>query len=214
MPLAMFKMNEKILYKTEPKIFEQKIERKYKNYKWILYCSILGISFMFLSLTFSYFVAISNTTHQHIKLVPLFYWNTFIFLASSFTIYYAQQQFKNDNYSNYKTSLLAIIGFSILFIIGQISALMLQFLGDYSLHQTTSIYLYLILGIHLLHIFGGLIFLGYFVSNSWRNLKEYATSVVYFTDPVAKSQLQLFGTFWHFLGVVWFYLFTFFLIIG
>ncbi|MFN8284303.1 MAG: hypothetical protein U0U67_13875 [Chitinophagales bacterium] len=207
-------MQKKILYKTEPKIFEQKIERKYKNYRWILYCSITGMSFMFLSLTFSYFVSTYNTAYQPLKLVPLFYWNTLILLASSYAIYYAQQQYNKDNYTKYKTSLLAIVGFALLFISGQIIAWMLQFMNGYTLQHTTSKYLYVISGIHLIHIIGGLIFLAYFVSNSWTNLKQYATSVVYFTDPVAKSQLRLFATFWHFLGVVWLYLLIFFLIIG
>lgn len=207
-------MEEKTLYKTRPKFFEEKIERKYRNYQLVLYCSILGMSFMFVSLTFSYFVSIFNTDHKSIKLVPLFYWNTLILLASSATIYYAQQQYRKDNYTKYKTSLLAIIGLSLLFISGQVIAWMLQFMDGYSLQHATSKYLYVISGIHLLHVIGGLVFLAYFVFNSWTNLKEYATSVVYFTDPVAKSQLKLFGTFWHFLGVVWLYLLAFFLIVG
>ncbi|HUM52857.1 MAG TPA: hypothetical protein PK431_13625 [Chitinophagales bacterium] len=207
-------MEKEITYKTQPKIFEQKIERKYKNYRMILYCSILGMSFMFVSLTFSYFVSVFNTNHKNMKLVPLFFWNTLILLASSIVINIAQQQFKKDNYTKYKTSLIVIIGLALLFISGQIIAWMLQFMDGYSLQHATSKYLYVISGIHLLHVIGGLIFLSYFVSNSWTNLKEYATSVVYFTDPVAKSQLNLFATFWHFLGVVWLYLLSFFLIVG
>ena len=183
-------MEEEIAYKTAPKFFEQKIARKYKNYRFILYCSILGTSFMFLSLTFSYFVSVFDTNHKDIELVPLFYWNTIILLASSAAIYYAQQQFEKDNYTKYKTSLIVVIGLALLFI------------------------LYVISGLHLLHIIGGLIFLANFVANSWSNLKEYATSIVYFTDPIAKSQLSLFGIFWHFLGVIWLYLLAFFFIVG
>jgi cytochrome c oxidase subunit 3 len=212
--LVINSMEEEIAYKTAPKFFEQKIARKYKNYRFILYCSILGTSFMFLSLTFSYFVSVFDTNHKDIELVPLFYWNTIILLASSAAIYYAQQQFEKDNYTKYKTSLIAVIGLALLFIFGQISAWIFQFMDGNSIQHPTSKYLYVISGLHLVHIIGGLIFLANFVANSWSNLKEYATSIVYFTDPIAKSQLSLFGIFWHFLGVIWLYLLAFFLIVG
>jgi cytochrome c oxidase subunit 3 len=207
-------MEKEITYQSKSKIFEQKIVHKYKNYQLILYCCMTGMSFMFLSLTCSYFLSIYHTKHQPIKLVPIFYWNTIIIIASSATIYFAQQQFKKDNYTKYKTSLIAIIGFSILFIVGQTVAWVLQFTAGYNMQHATSKYLYVISGIHLLHVISGLIFLMFFIKNSWNNLKEYATSVVYFTDPITKLQLKLFGIFWHFLGVVWLYLLAFFLIVG
>jgi cytochrome c oxidase subunit 3 len=147
--LVINSMEEEIAYKTAPKFFEQKIARKYKNYRFILYCSILGTSFMFLSLTFSYFVSVFDTNHKDIELVPLFYWNTIILLASSAAIYYAQQQFEKDNYTKYKTSLIAVIGLALLFIFGQISAWIFQFMDGNSIQHPTSKYLYVISGLHL-----------------------------------------------------------------
>ncbi len=207
-------MEEKIIYKNEVKTFEKSVERKYYNYRLILYACMIGLSFMFLSLSFSYFITIYPTVHTKIQLVPVFYWNTIILLASSGTIYYMQYQFKKDNYVNYKSGLIATVCLIMLFIAGQIIAWLLQFFAGYAIQHTTSKYLYVISGVHLLHIIGGYIFLLYFLKNSWVSLKEYATSIIYFTDPVIKNQLHLFGTYWHFLGITWIYLLVFFLIIG
>ena len=88
-----------------------------------------------------------------------------------------------------------------MFLVGQITGWLALFSTGYNFTHKSAAYLYVISGIHALHILGGLIFLGAFIVKSWRMLNNYAMSVVYFTDPISKSQLTLFGTFWHFLGV-------------
>ncbi len=207
-------MEEKTLHKTEPKVYEQIIHKKYRNYKWVLYFSIGGLSLMFLSLTFLYFVNHLQSKQPDVKIMPVFYWNTLILLASSITIFSAQKHFRQDNFTKYKTNLLLLLGLGILFLTGQIFGWLALFTSGYNFTNNTAAYLYVISGIHALHIIGGLIFLLFFISKSWKTLNDYATSVVYFTDPVAKSQLKLFGIFWHFLGVIWIYLLFFFVAVG
>lgn len=203
-------MEKKLLHKSEPKIYEQNIQRKYRNYKWMLYLSITGLSLMFLSLTFMYFLSHINKQQPPLRISSLFYANTFILLASSMLIIIAQKHFREDNYVQYKTCLKLIFFCGILFLIGQSIGWYKMFVTGNDFKNNSSAYLYIIFGLHALHIIGGLAYLSYFIIKSRQTLKEYATSVVYFTDPVAKSQLRLFGIFWHFLGVLWLYLLFFF----
>jgi cytochrome c oxidase subunit 3 len=203
-------MEKKLLHKSEPKIYEQNIRRKYRNYKWLLYVSIIGLSLMFLSLTFMYFLSHANWKQPPFRISLLFYANTFVLLASSMLIIIAQRHFIEDNYRQYKICLNLIFCCGILFLVGQSVGWYKMFMTGNDLKNNSAAYLYVIFGLHALHIIGGLIYLSYFILKSRRTLKEYATSVVYFTDPVAKSQLRLFGIFWHFLGVLWLYLLFFF----
>jgi cytochrome c oxidase subunit 3 len=207
-------MEEKILHRAEPKPYEITVQKKYRNYKWLLYFSIAGLSMMFLALTFLYFVSHLQYKQSPVKIPALFYWNTLVLLASSCAIFAAQHHYKEDNFTEYKTALLLVLGLGILFLVGQASGWMILFSSGFGLSYHSAAYLYVISGIHALHILGGLIFLSFFITRSWKMLREYATSVFYFTDPVAKLQLKLFGIFWHFLGVIWLYLLSFFIVIG
>ncbi len=207
-------MEEKLLYKIKTKKYEQIVNKKYRNFKWLLYVSIIGLSLMFLSMTFMYFLSHENLHQSSFKVIPLFYVNTFVLLASSIVIIVAQGHYREDNYKQFKISLMLIFCFGVLFLIGQSIAWYKMFTTGNNFQNNSAAYLYIISGLHALHVIGGLTFLYYFIYNSWKTLKEYATSVIYFTDPVTKSQLHLFGIFWHFISVMWFYLLFFFMTVG
>ncbi len=206
-------MQKETLYKYELKSHEQNIVRRYRNYKILLYFSLTGLSLMFLSLTFLYYVSNANSEQPDLIITPVFYVNTLIILASSVAIIFAQHHYKKDNYSEYKASLIMWLILGGLFLVGQTVGWIILFKDGYKFAHQSAAYLYAISGIHALHIIGGLVFLVFFIKKSWNTLKDYATSIVYFTDPIAKSQLSLFGVFWHFLGVLWIYLLAFFIIV-
>ncbi|MBK9327755.1 MAG: cytochrome c oxidase subunit III [Sphingobacteriales bacterium] len=206
-------MEDKLIHTIQPKAYERTIQRKYRNYRWILYFSIGGLSFMFISLTLRYFISSIYKPSTILSLNPLFYWNTLILSASSCAVELAKYHFRKDHFRNYKTALLSALGLGILFLFGQAMGCILLFGSDFTFNHPSAAYLYVISGFHAGHIIGGLIFLSFFLSESWKMLTDYAISVVYFTDPVAFSQLKLFAIFWHFLGFSWMYLLFFFLLI-
>lgn len=206
-------MQKDTLYKYEIKLHEQKVAKIYKNYKLLLYFALGGISLMFLSLTFLYYVNHVNTKQPDLILSPIFHINTLFILASSISILLAQHHYKKDNNVEFKTSLISWFVFGILFLAGQIIAWILLFNNGYQFTHQSATYLYAVTSFHALHILGGLAFLIYFIYKSWTILKNYATSIVYFTDPVVKAKLNLFAIFWHFLGVMWIYLLIFFIVI-
>ncbi len=207
-------MEGKLQTRDETKIYEGIIQKKYRNYKWLLYFSISGISIMFIGLTILYFFSSIKNQQAPVRLPVLFYWNTLVLMGSSLTLVLSQLYYTEDRFNQYKSALLLILGLGILFMVGQVTGWLALYNSGYTLSHHSSSYLYVISGIHAIHVLGAMVFLVFFLSKSHPLLKDYATSVVYFTDPIIQSQLRLFSIFWHFLGITWIYLLFFFILLG
>lgn len=204
-------MEEKIAYNITTKQHELSIINRYRNYKWMLYAVMGGISFLFLSLTFMYFVSNYKLQNHTLKISSIYFINTFILLASSIVLINLQKYFREDKFKNYKKNILLFYALSLLFLIGQSLAIYQMYTSVLNLPKSNSIHFFSIIGIHTLYLIGGIFYWIYFTTTNWNLLKTYATSIVHFTDPIAKMQLDLFARFWHFLGVIWLYLLFFFL---
>lgn len=204
-------MEEKIAYTVTTKQHEQSIINRYRNYKWMLYAVKGGISILFLCLTFIYFVSNYKLQNHTLKLSPIFFINTFILLASSIVLINLQKYFREDKFEIYKKNILLVFALSLLFFIGQSLAVYQMYVTGQNLPKSNSIYFFSIIVLHALFLIGGIFYWLYFTTTNWNLLKNYATSIVHFTDPIAKMQLDLFARFWHFLGVIWLYLLFFFL---
>ncbi|MEN9447938.1 MAG: hypothetical protein RJA25_1228 [Bacteroidota bacterium] len=204
---------EEIIHTSEEKIYEQSIERKYRNYKWVMYLFIGGVAFMFLTITFYYLLEHWGTKGIKLKILPIFYWNTLILIASSYVIQLAKKYFRNDNYLSYKTSLLLVLGSGILLLFGQMAGWLAMYKGGIMQNSHEAAYFFTIFGLYALYSFGAIIFLAFFTFKSNKFLHDYATSVVYFTDPIVRHQLNLFSLFWYALGVIWIYLIFFFMLV-
>lgn len=195
------------------KSYEQTVVKRYRNYRMLLYASLLGISFMFISLLFMYFTTSRYNSSISISLPPLFYFNTILLVAGSFSIILAQNYYKDDALAAYKKALLAFSVCGLLFFAGQVLGWYLLFQNGYPLSHLGASYLYMLSGMHLLHTLGGLVFLTWFLVKNKTLLEDYAISVVYFTDPVVKLQLNLFGLYWHFIAILWVLLLLSFMVI-
>ncbi|HNM31108.1 MAG TPA: hypothetical protein PKM51_00040 [Chitinophagales bacterium] len=203
---------KKIKQNIKPKEYENSISEKYSNYKWMLYIGMGGLLLMFFDLTFMFAMSRTYYTEAPIKLPLVFYWNTLILLFSSIILEFVKKYYRTDDYSKYKTALIFLPAMGILFLLGQVGGWAVLFTSGYQPTNHYAAYLYVISAIHALHIIGCLVFLFYFINKSFKVLTNYATSIVYFTDPVIKSQLKLFSILWHFLGAMWLYLMLFFLL--
>ena len=195
------------------KHYEEQIVRRYRNYKLILFTCLAAIGLLFLTLSFSYFTHQRLFPEKPLRLHPIFIVNTTILLFSSIAIEFSKVYFQRDQWKAYKWSHMVFFSLGLLFLAGQVRAWFILSGIGFGLQHTSAAYLFLISGFHGLHIIGGLIFYVFFVGSSWKFLHDYTTAVVYFTDPVAKLQLNLFSLYWHFLGIAWMYLLLFFVII-
>lgn len=179
----------------------------------MMFLIIAGVTALFLGFTGSYLYNRIQQGVAPVRLPLLFYFNTLIIIASSFTLIRAKKAYSDDNTEKFKKSLLATLILSILFLIAQVFAWteMMQ-RNIFINHSTLASYMYLISGVHFLHLLGGIPFLGVFIYHAWKKMKEPVTVLLYFSDKDKKRQLDLLNIYWHFLDGLWIYLVLFFLI--
>ncbi len=208
-------MNTEIQKNYKVKPYEQGIERKFASYIWMMAFAMVSIGVVFLTLSLTYLFSKSwNTTDIPLIMPKIFYVDTLILIVGSIALHYGAIAFKNDDTDKYKLSLYVALLSGVIFLIGQVGGwIILADTGFGITENKSSSFLYVISGIHALHILGGVLFMAFVFFNASKRLQEPALSIVYFTDPLPRERLRLLKYYWHFLGAVWLYLLVFFAIV-
>jgi cytochrome c oxidase subunit 3 len=178
--------------------------KKIHPHKFILWVAIGSIIMMFAGLTSAYIVKREQPGWTSYTTPLAFYYSTAVMLISSLTIFLAGKSFTERRMIRYRKLLAATLILGLVFIL-------LQWLGFRHLWATGTTlrgsgagqFLYIIAGLHALHVFGGVIAL--FVM--WlraRNTRIRSYNMV----PV-----DVVSTYWHFVDLLWIYLFIFFLMV-
>ncbi len=174
-----------------------------KTAKPLLYIGIVSIVMLFAGLTSAYVVRANSGNWLVFDLPRMAFVSTVIITLSSLTLFVAQRAIKKDNLK------LTTIFIGITFILGlgffftqilawkELTAQGIFFVGKYS--NASGSFLYLIALVHLMHMIGGLIAL--LVSLTKSMLKKYSVS-----DYLG---IELTAIYWHFLDLLWVYLFLF-----
>lgn len=148
-----------------------------------------------------------------IRLPILFYANTLILLASSLTLRHAKKAYRMDQTERYQIMLAITLVLSFLFVIAQLLAWrQLQQANILIDGGNMGSYLYVISGLHFVHVIAGIPFLAFFLYSAIKKMKEPVSVLVYFSDPDKKRKLNVLTIYWHFLDALWVYLVLFFLI--
>ena len=186
----------------ETGIMDEKL-LKQKTTKQLLWIGVISIVMLFAAFTSAYVVRRDSNDWQHFELPEMFYISTAIILLSSASMNWAQSAIKKNNLNNAKTALLLTLFLGIAFAFsqylawGQLHKNNIFFMGKSS-HAAGS-FLYFITLMHVLHVLGGLIAL--LITFFKASLKKYSA-----TDYLG---IQLCSIYWHFLDVLWIYLFVF-----
>lgn len=204
------------LKKTQTfKPYEQRVRKKFSTYALMLFFAIGSISILFLTLTLTYFFS-KDVGGEAPKLIipPIFYVDTLILAIGSYAIIMAARSFDRDKETAHKVWLYVTIASGVAFLIGQTMGwFILQKIGFGMTVHRSSAFLYVISGIHALHIIGGVAYVVYLFLEASRKLRDPVLSIVYFTDPVPREKLTLANYYWHFMGLLWLYLLVFFMIV-
>ncbi len=180
-------------------------------YKIMVYLLIGGISALFLSLSFAYIYTRSQYGMDPLRMPWVFLVNTLVLLASSFVLIHAKKCYQLDKTEPYKHSLLLAIVLTLLFLVVQVYGWYQLLSQSITMDQGTgSAYLYLISGVHFIHVLAGLPFLILFYRTAVIKMVEPVSVLLYFADPEKKVKLDLLGVYWHFLDALWIYLVMFF----
>lgn len=179
------------------------------NVLMILVLFSLGTLFLALSVAFIYTRVQSNL--PPIRLPDIFLFNTLILLGSSYTMVMARRAYKDDDTEGYQRALVYTIVLTIVFMIAQVIGWSTLFSQDILINSDNSAsYLYIISGLHFAHVIAGLPFLGLFLYQARKHMKEPVSVLVYFSDPEKRLKLRLLTIYWHFLDGLWIYLVLFF----
>lgn len=171
-----------------------------------------GITSLFLGLSAAYLFSSTNWTWKQFSFPKLFLVSSIVLVASSFTLEKALSAFKNDDQDGLKKYLTATIIFAILFVITQsIGWIELQNEGIFMNGKPNGSYLYLISGVHALHVIGGILPLSIFFIKTIRSLKDPVESLIMFSSPDKLTSFKMITRYWHFVDFLWIYLLFFFL---
>jgi len=178
--------------------------KRIKAKKMMLLFSMLSIAMTFAGLTSAYIVSKSRPDWLKDFELPIAFTLSTIFIAiSSLSIAFAKKNLNQNNSSKTNFLLLVTFGLGILFVASQFIGFNKLISSGYfftgAQSTITTSFLYVLTVLHLAHLFAGLIVLIVVIINNYKN--KYKTE---------KLGFELAVTFWHFLGILWLYLFLFF----
>jgi cytochrome c oxidase subunit III len=173
--------------------------------KFALWLFIASVIMLFGAWTSAYIVKRGDIGWAEIVIPNLFYVNTAIIVASSLTMFMAVQAAKKDSAEMLKLmmSITTVLGFA--FLIGQVMAYseMVNELKQYLTGGNVShSFIYVLSGAHALHVIGGVVYLVVILTSAF-NLKINSKNMV---------GIEMCATYWHFLDLLWLYLFVFLLL--
>jgi cytochrome c oxidase subunit III len=182
------------------------IEKKNKihPHKFTLWVGIGSILMMFAGLTSAYIVKRNQANWTTFDLPVAFWYSTAVIVASSITLFIAVRSFKERLMSRYRLMVAATLVLGVLFVVFQIIGFEQLWAKGITLQANVSYsFLYVIVGLHALHVIGGIIALVVMALQAFRkSVRNY--SIV----PV-----ELVNTYWHFVDILWIYLLVFLLMI-
>ena len=186
----------------EEKIQVNEQRKKIHPHKFTSWVGLASIVMMFAGLTSAYIVKREQPNWTSFDIPRAFWYSTAVILVSSLTVQMALRAFKEREMQRYRNLITATAILGVLFII-------LQWIGFRHIWRSgitlrgsgAGQFLYVIAGLHALHVLGGVIALIVMF------LKAYATKIrSYNSVPV-----ELISTYWHFVDLLWIYLFIFFM---
>jgi len=180
-------------------------KQKIHPHKFTMWIAIGSIVMMFAGLTSAYIVKSGQANWENIKTPQVFWYSTAVILLSSLTIQMALRSFKQREMNRYRQLMAGTMILGAMFIALQWIGFMqiwnsgIQFKGVAGAGQ----FLYVIFGLHALHVLGGAIALLVMLIKAF-----FGKTKVY-----GGTGIEVMATYWHFVDILWIYLFVFFIVI-
>jgi len=174
--------------------------------KFALWLFMASVVMIFAALTSAYIVRQAEGNWMVFELPSLFWVNTGVILLSSITLHWAYMSAKRDDLNTLKLAVAITTALGIAFLVGQwlawgqMVAANVYFVGDRASAVSGS-FVYVISGLHGLHIVSGVIVLLVVMVSAFR----------YQIHSKNLTRMEMCVTYWHFLDALWLYLFLFML---
>lgn len=191
----------------------QTMKVKYDNYhqnkihpqKFGLWISFASIAMMFGAFTSAYIVRRAAGNWLEFKLPEVFYISTAVLILSSICLHLSYQGFKKMRSVQHRGFLVGAFLLGIAFVVLQYQGWMTLFdMGIELTGNPSGSFLYMISGVHVLHILGGLA--------TMVVAMIHAFSLPCNPSPRRLLRFDLVRQYWHFVDILWIYLLIFLLI--
>ncbi len=173
--------------------------------KYLLWIAIASIVMMFAGLSSAFIVKRSQANWLSYNIPLVFYYSTALILLSSISIMMAKKFFIERRIGRYTFWLGVTTVLGLLFVVFQYIGFSDLWAQGITISRNVSFsFLYVIVGLHALHVLGGIVALiVLFIKSLRRKIKVYS--------PVS---IDIMGTYWHFVDILWLYLLLFLIIEG
>lgn len=186
-------------------IVSEQRQNKIHPHKFALWVAIASIVMMFAGLTSALIVKRGQANWQGVQTPAVFWYSTAVLIISSITVQASLRAFKQRAMSQFRTLFVITLGLGIVFVI-------LQWMGFSWLWERGvrfegaggGQFLYIIFGLHALHVVGGIVALTVLA------VKQYLGK----TRSYDATPIEVMSTYWHFVDLLWLYLLIFFIWIG
>lgn len=180
----------------------QKEPKKIHPQKFAMWIAIGSIIMMFGGFTSGFIVRKSQGNWLHYKIPVEFIISTIVVILSSVTMHLAVKSFKSRKMTFHKNMVTLTLLLGLAFVV-------LQFLGfkdlyaQFAWNNNVSLqFITVIVLVHALHIAGGMVALIIlFLRTFARRVKVYSA-----------TGIEIVALYWHFVDILWLYLFVFFLL--
>lgn len=168
--------------------------------KFIMWLFIVSIIMLFAAMTSAYLVRRAEGNWLEYDIPAVFSYSSVVLAISSITMHWAYVAAKKDNFGSLKTAI------TITFALGM-AFLYMQFQGWVELvnenvffvGNPAGSFMYIFTGLHGFHLISGLIVLIFALVAAFR-FRIHGKNL---------NQLEIAATYWHFLDILWLYLFFF-----
>lgn len=180
-----------------------------------MFFALVGSSILFLAMVFMLIVWIThNEPIENFHFPKGFILSTILLLFSSYTTTLSSKYYQEDNSRNLLLSLSATLFISLLFVVCQVLGWKsLYDQGFYLNGEAGILFLYVITGLHFVHVGIGMIYLFYLNLKVFDIWNDPVRSLLYFSNQFEGVRLEMFGNYWHFIDGLWLFLFLTFLFI-
>ncbi len=180
---------------------ELKIARAKKNMLWF---GIISLTMSFAGLTSAYVVSKERPDWiSSFEIPQAFYIALVLMIVSSFTYHFALRAIKKEQNKLGMSLLVSTLILGILFVVFQFVGFSEIIQNGYNFTGPTSSittsFIYLVVLLHVAHVLAGLISIGVVIYNHYKQK--------YHNGKTLGVVLSV--TFWHFVDIVWIYLFLF-----
>ena len=170
--------------------------------KFALWLFVVSIIMIFASMTSAYIVRKAEGNWMQFELPPILFWSTGVLVVSSITVQLAYFAARRNAQTQLRVLMAITVALAFTFLYLQwLSWVNLVDINVYLVGNPSGSFLYILTGLHALHLLTGIVYLTIVTLFVFRGK----------VGPNNLLDMELTATYWHFLDVLWLALFGFLL---